>query len=59
MSDRLETAPDRGLKIRTVRPKSGRMATLREGHCRQKVFSSVGELLHKVWTFSHPYKFGG
>ncbi len=29
MSVRLEAAPDRGFKIRTVRPKSGRMATLK------------------------------
>ncbi len=29
MSVRLETAPDRGLKIRTFQPKSGCMATLK------------------------------
>ncbi len=28
MNVQLEAAPDRGLKIRTVHPKSGRMATL-------------------------------
>ncbi len=41
MSVRLEAVPDRGLKIRTVQPKSGRMATLLAGCIKHILFAFI------------------